>query len=133
MSISKDVIKSVMLDNQKDVERYELTPCIEADWAPRKIAVPEGGCDMESIQVKKHHLDTNQHVNNGQYVKMAEEFLPEGFETMQLRAEYKKQAYLGDVLIPYVVKCDNAIIVSLKGEDGSVYVNVEFAGTANGN
>lgn len=26
MSISKDVIKSVMLDNQKDVERYELTP-----------------------------------------------------------------------------------------------------------
>jgi hypothetical protein len=64
---------------------------------------------------------------------MAEEFLPEGFETMQLRAEYKKQAYLGDVLIPYVVKCDNAIIVSLKGEDGAVYVNVEFAGTANGN
>ena len=26
MSISKDVIKSVMLDSQKDVERYELTP-----------------------------------------------------------------------------------------------------------
>lgn len=123
------------------LKRYELTPCIEADWAPRKIAVPEGGCELEGIQVKKHHLDTNQHVNNGQYVKMAEEFLPEGFEIAQLRAEYKKQAYLNDVLIPYVVEvpretsikeeaCESAnaekIVVALKGEDGAVYVNVEF-------
>ena len=61
---------------------------------PRKITVPEGGQLLEPIVVKKHHLDTNHHVNNGQYVNIAMEHLPDGFAIRRMRAEYKKQAFL---------------------------------------
>ena len=105
---------------------YKLEPRLEMEYAPRKITIPAGGIDQEPIVVKKHHLDTNRHVNNGQYVDMAMEFLPEDFRIRQMRAEYKKQAFLEDVLFPYVVNTEGICAVALRDDKGQPYVNVEF-------
>ena len=76
--------------------RLVLSPC------PRKIPVP-GDCEAgEPIVVARHHIDTNHHVNNAQYVEMAREAIPEGLVIKELRADYKKAAVLGDVLTPRV-------------------------------
>lgn len=107
-------------------EGYECLPKMEMDYAPRKILVPEGGQYDETIQVKAYQLDTNQHVNNGQYVRIAAQYLEKGASVKQLRAEYKKQARLGDLLNPYVVKSDKKTIVSLLDENKQPYVNIEF-------
>ena len=80
------------------------------------------------IVVKKHHLDTNHHVNNGQYVNIAMEYLPDDFVIRQMRAEYKKQAFLDDVLHPYVVSTENDYVICLQDEAGKPYVSVEFQG-----
>ncbi|MBQ8230525.1 MAG: acyl-[Lachnospiraceae bacterium] len=112
------------------LEKYPVKPRLEMDYASRKIIVPESGVQKEPVAVKKHHLDTNHHVNNGQYINIAMEYLPEGFGrgrgVRQLRAEYKMQAFLNDVLYPYVVKSEDGVIVSLRNEVGKPYVNVEF-------
>lgn len=105
---------------------YVPEPKLPMDYAGRKIVIPEGGYTAEGIQVRKHHLDTNRHVNNGQYVDMALEFLPEGFVIRQMRAEYKKQAFLEDVLHPYIVQEASKCVVSLRDADGVPYVSVEF-------
>ena len=76
--------------------------------------------------VKKHHLDTNHHVNNGQYVNIAMEYLPDDFVIRQMRAEYKKQAFLDDVLHPYEVQTETGYIICLQDEEGRPYVSVEF-------
>ena len=81
---------------------------------------------LESFEVVKSHLDSNNHVNNGQYIAMAAAYVPEGFVTGSLRAEYKMQARLGDVMVPHVGKTDNGVTVSLRSQEGSVYCNVEF-------
>lgn len=107
-------------------QAYELEEKLDMEYAPRKIAVPEGGIKKEPIEVRVQHLDTNHHVNNGQYVRMAMEFLPEGFFIHQMRAEYKKQAVLCDILYPYAVMTENAWIISLQDREGNIYVNVEF-------
>ncbi len=112
--------------SQKMQEQYPLEDKLLMDYAPRKIAIPKGGIQEEPIVVKKHHLDTNHHVNNGQFVDMAMTFLPEGFVIGQLRVEYKKQAFLEDILCPYVVKEDENIVVNLTDADGKTYVSVEF-------
>lgn len=109
-------------------EKYALEERLPMDYAPRKIAVPNSGESREVIVVKKHHLDTNHHVNNGQYVDMALEFLPDGFVITQMRAEYKKQAFLDDVLYPYVAVEENRYIISLTDAEGKPYVIVEFSG-----
>ncbi len=108
-------------------EKYVLEERLPMDYAPRKIVVPKSGESREAIVVKKHHLDTNHHVNNGQYVDMALEFLPDGFVITQMRAEYKKQAFLDDVLYPYVAVEENSYIISLTDAEGKPYVIVEFS------
>lgn len=108
------------------VQGYTLGEKLDMEYAPRKIAVPEDGCAGEAIVVKQHHLDTNHHVNNGQFVDMAMDFLPHGFVIGQLRAEYKKQAFLNNVLVPYVVSEQDKVVVSLTDEKGAPYVVVEF-------
>lgn len=110
---------------EKMLERYRLEEKLPMDYAPRKIALPENGVHEESIVVKKHHLDTNHHVNNGQFVNMAMEFLPDGFEIAQLRAEYKKQAFLDDILYPLVAADDSKCVVNLADAEGRTCVSVE--------
>ena len=105
---------------------YGIDEKLDMDYAPRKITVPEGGQLLEPIVVKKHHLDTNHHVNNGQYVNIAMEYLPDDFVIHQMRAEYKKQAFLDDVLYPYIVSVESGYVVSLRDEEGRPYVSVEF-------
>ncbi|MBE5872806.1 MAG: acyl-[acyl-carrier-protein] thioesterase [Lachnospiraceae bacterium] len=105
---------------------YALSPKLDMEYAPRKIALPTQMEDEEPIMVKKHHLDTNNHVNNGQYVNMAMDFLPEGFIVKQLRVEYKKQAFLGDVIYPSVSYESNRFVVRLGDAEGSPYAVVEF-------
>jgi len=105
---------------------YRLESRLEMDYSPRKIKMPDELVREEPIVVKKHHLDTNLHVNNGQYIDMALEFLPEDFVVGQLRAEYKKQAWLGDVLYPYTAKAAGAYSIALRDENGEPYVNMLF-------
>ena len=62
--------------------------------------MPENGEAGEPFAVQKHHLDTNHHVNNGPYIQMAREYVPEGFPIRQMRAEYKKSALLGNMINP---------------------------------
>ncbi|MCI5501895.1 MAG: thioesterase [Lachnospiraceae bacterium] len=99
---------------------------LEMDYAPRKIKVPEGGEEGERFKVKEYHLDTNNHVNNGQYVRMAMIASGVSKRVRELRVEYKKQAVLGDVIVPVIYKKDNETFVSLNEEDGKPYAIVQF-------
>lgn len=106
--------------------KYPVEPKLEMEYAGRKIIVGEGGVYHEPVIVRKQHLDSNHHVNNGQYISIASDYLPEGFDIYQIRAEYKKQAHLHDVLIPYVVAGEDKVVISLRNEDDVVYMNAEF-------
>ncbi len=54
--------------DEKQIQAYELEEKLDMKYAPRKIAVPKECQEYPSFQVKSHHLDTNHHVNNGQYI-----------------------------------------------------------------
>ena len=113
------------------VAGYALEPRLDMDYAPRKIEIPEHGKKQEEILVKSHHIDSNNHVNNGQYVRIAMEYLPEGFTIRQMRAEYKKQAVLHDVIIIIAYEQDNRHTIALCNEDEEPYAVVEFTGGRN--
>lgn len=114
--------------NEDMIKAYVLADKLPMDYAPRKIALPRTeGAREERVEVKQQHLDTNRHVNNGQYVRMAMEYLPEGFAIGQMRAEYKKQARLGDTLWPVVYGTgDDCYTVALNNGEGEPYCVVEF-------
>lgn len=111
---------------EEDLAGYGTDEKLDMEYAPRKIALPEGLSEEPSFPVQKHHLDTNHHVNNCQYVRMAEDFLPEGAAVRQLRAEYKRQARLRDVICPRVRREEDKVTVVLGDEKGEPYTVVEF-------
>lgn len=136
---------------QKDAAPYTLEPAYPMEYAPRKITLPDPlpkvllettGQDFVSCQepsrypktgyppvtVTKMFLDTNNHVNNSQYVRLAQACLPETFRIRRMRAEYRRAAVLGDVIYPEVLTSPETkgCYVSLKDEAGNVYAVVEF-------
>ncbi len=108
------------------VQTYPKEDKIDMEYLPRKIAVEGEERQGETLVIQKHHLDCNNHVNNGQYIKIAGAYLPEGFEIRQMRAEYRKQAYLGNELFPYIYEHEKKITVSLCDGAKQPYVVVEF-------
>lgn len=112
------------------LEGYRLSEKLPMEYAPRKIPMPAEGKQEEELQVRTHHLDTNGHVNNGQYVRMAMDYIPAVFRIRQMRAEYKKQAVLHDRIMPATaVNAEKTLYtVSLNAEDGKPYSVVEFMG-----
>ncbi len=111
------------------IEAYPLEPRLDMEYADRKIKIPEGEVIRgEEILVRSNNLDTNNHVNNGQYIRMAIDSLPErDVIVSSMRAEYKKQAKLGDVLVPEIVRVSKndrmTYTISLKDtQDSSVCV-----------
>ena len=118
--------------SQEMLDGYQLSPKLEMEYLPRKIVVPDEGEARPEFVITRHYLDTNHHVNNGQYVQMALEYAEEDFVIKRLRAEYKKQAYEGDVFYPVVYQSENSCTVSLNDKTGEPYAVVEMTGRENG-
>lgn len=125
------------------IEGYPLEERLPMEYLDRKIALPE---DAEAIRcpavtIREHHLDTNAHVNNGQYIRIAMSVLMQLLEKegiseheidariRRIRAEYKEQAHLGDILHPHVFTFPEKAVhtISLEDETGKPYCIVELS------
>lgn len=110
------------------MSRYTLEPPFSMEYAPRKIVVSKDGRVEEPVKITRAYLDSNNHVNNARYVQIGEEYLPEGFRIQQLRAEYKRQALLGDIICPKVARTEKEWIISLNNENEQPYAVIAFQG-----
>lgn len=113
---------------QIQLDGYGLHPecALEENYGKRKVRVPAGGEVMEAFPVGERHLDTNGHVNNGQYIEMAQPYLAGGTHPSRIRAEYKKQALLGDLIVPRVCRDGATETVVLESETGEVFFIGEY-------
>lgn len=112
--------------NEEDISGYIPEERFDMEYTPRKILIPKNLTTLEGFPVIRSNIDTNNHVNNGQYIKMAEEFLPAGYHFKQMRAEYRKSAVLGDVITPMVCNDHNIYTVVLANKNGTPYTIIEF-------
>lgn len=107
-------------------DKYKTQEKLDMDYAPRKIKIPENLEQLDSFPVIRANIDTNNHVNNGQYVLMGEELLPEDFKIRQMRADYRNAAELGDLITPMIAQIDDGHVVVLADSKGKPYTTLEF-------
>ena len=113
----------------EDIDLYGIADPLPLEKVSRKIPVPkEGGQEQKAFVVQEYHLDTNHHVNNGQYVRMATAYLPETFVIRELRVEYRSQAMLGDTIRPVRYEMPDGYLVALQDSAGKAYCVVRFMG-----
>ena len=94
--------------------------------AERKLHLTGEPEVLESFKIMPHNLDTNRHVNNGQFVRLAADYIPDGTEVSEIRAEYHMQAHIGDIFVPHVFREKNSLGVSLRNPEGKSYCDVLF-------
>lgn len=93
---------------QQLVDGYTVEPDSHINLGlTRKIKPLEDELSLEPFTVREYMLDTNNHVNNSQYIKLALSLLRSDKSFNCFRAEYKKQARLGDVFYPNLVERDD--------------------------
>ena len=111
---------------KEHIEPYGTEEPLDMPYEGRKILMPEECEDMEPFPVRRYHIDTNEHVNNCQYVQMALEMLPREMSAGQLRVDYKKSAVLGDIIYPKVSREAERTVVELCDAEGKPYAVVEL-------
>lgn len=99
---------------------------IAFDWSDRKIKYEGEGVEGQPVAVHRFFIDTNEHMNNGKYIMVAEEYLPDDFKVERVRAEYRNAAVLGDVLYPVVYTEEHRITVALNDAEGKSYAVIQF-------
>lgn len=113
--ISDDAIASLTLE-----------PKQEMSYRGRRISLPkQDGTVMDPVRVMRADIDYNRHMNNANYVRIAMELLPEGFEVRDMRVEYRIAARLDDLLTPTVYSIEGGYIVSL-AVNGQPSAIIEF-------
>ena len=101
--LSEDAIASLTLEAKQ-----------EMNYRGRRIILPkQDGTVLEPVTVMRADIDYNRHMNNANYVRIAMELLPEGFEVHDMRVEYRIAAKQGDLLTPTLYPIDGGYIVSL--------------------
>lgn len=108
------------------IEAYKMEPKEPMDYAGRKIVISGDFETLEPVRVTKACLDTNHHMNNGRYVAVAMEYLPDDYSVRQIRVEYKRSAKYGDILIPKRQKTRGRVVILLENIEGEICVITEF-------
>lgn len=118
--------------NEEMMAAYGLDEKIDMEYCGKKLRPDkEAECHvMPEIVIGPQHIDTNNHVNNGQYVHIASAYIGRFFHEhsiiKRIKAEYKQQVHLDDVLVPKVYIHDSIMLVSLEDKSGKICTNVEY-------
>lgn len=117
-------------------EMVYLTDDEPLDLPPtqRKLTLAGKSEQLPSITVEERHLDMNRHVNNGQYVAMANDLIgarTNGFRPDRILVSYKRAAQLGDMIVPRFCTEKRGYAVDLTDTDGTSFavVRMERAAT----
>lgn len=111
---------------KEDSDAYECEDKLNMEYSLGKIKRADNYERKDIFKVRKYQLDINKHMNNGWYVKIAEEFIEEKSMVNSIRVEYKKSAMYNDDIISYVAKEDNRIVIELRNEKEEIFAIIEF-------
>ncbi len=111
---------------EKEKGIYEIESAYDMDYSSRKILYPENMQLAYTVPVSPNFLDTNHHVNNGVYIRLAANLIPENFVVNELRAQYQAAAHLGDTFYIRTKDENDIFYVALTDADENPYFVCEF-------
>lgn len=92
----------------------------------RRVKVPDEMTHFAPIEVRRGLIDTNEHVNNCQYVQIALDILPRETLPREVRVDYRRAAVLGDTIYPSISHESDRIVAVLADATDSPYAVVEL-------
>lgn len=99
----QEVMDSIYIEEKKPM-----------NYLPRRIMVPRVELKPYTpFTVGKNDIDYNGHMNNANYIRMAEELRPDDFQVGVVRIEFRMPAKLHDEITPFVFQDGPKLYVQL--------------------
>jgi acyl-ACP thioesterase len=120
--------RPMRIPQSEHVYLEDTTP-LDLPPTQRKLKLVGEGVPKDPVTVTEQHLDSNRHVNNGQYIAMADNVVrgvEEDFDIGRLLVQYKNAARLGDVIVPELFVEDAGYAVNLGDGNGDSYAIVRM-------
>lgn len=105
---------------------YTVLPKLDEEFDIKRISIPENSVSEEEFSIGYQNLDTNGHVNNGEYIRLALGYVPKEAVIKGIKVEYRNQAFLGDRIIPKKAISDKDCIISFMNEEDIPYAVLDF-------
>lgn len=106
-------------------EPYTLEEALDMSKFKRLIIEEDKLTKCDQITVSPVFLDTNGHVNNVNYLNIAESHIAKA-EYNEVYAEYRNQAFLKDEIYVYTCQENESWQVVLKNQKDEILVKTEF-------
>ncbi len=108
------------------VDPYGTHEPLPMPHEPHKIVLPNAMEEREPFAVRRSMIDTNEHVNNCQYLQMAMELLPCEAAVRTARIDFRRAAVMGDVIYPFIAQEKGRAVAELCDAEGAPFVAVEL-------
>lgn len=112
--------------DKEEKAAYPTEPAYEMEYKPRKVSCPADLTLTQKVEVCQNYLDTNNHVNNGQYIRLAVNVLPPDYEVRELRAEFRRAAKMGDTMHIHTARTAEHYYAVFTDAAGTPYFLSEF-------
>ncbi len=117
-----------VIATEEDVAPFGMGEPYPMEHVSRKVKYPKDVEYVDSVRVCENHMDTNEHMNNGEYVRIAADHLPLGYEVEELRVEYRLAAKLGEEIFIYSKQTEEGYFVVMTDKEQSPYAITCFKG-----
>lgn len=112
--------------SEEDLRGYVVGDKIPNLESTKRIKLSTDRIAQDKTKVLKTYIDTNNHMNNTAYFRLAQEYIPDDLEYNTVEAVYIKEATEGTVLVPFVHKESNGVGISFESEDGTALTKIKL-------
>ena len=111
---------------EEDMKMYSMEKAFDDIAVSRKMKLSTEREKQAEYKVLKTYIDSNGHMNNADYIRVATELLPEDFQWQEMHIIYQKEVLEGDTMIPYIHNEPEGIGISIENTDGEVITKIKF-------
>ena len=101
-----------------DISKYQLGEAFDSLKVSRKLKFQGEREVLGTTKVFKSFIDTNGHLNNADYMRIVEQFLPKGKKYNQIEIVYKKEALIDEEIVCVAYNNQDYLGINLESADG---------------
>lgn len=111
---------------EADTAMYKIEEGFENLKANRKIYFEGEKKAFPPFKVLKTYIDNNGHMNNAEYLRVAQEFLPANQNWKSLNIVYNKEAMEGEEIVPYIYEESDGIGICFESVTGEILTKIKL-------
>ena len=109
-----------------DISKYQLGEAFDSLKVSRKLKFQGEREVLGTTKVFKSFIDTNGHLNNADYMRIVEQFLPKGKKYNQIEIVYKMEYLIDEEIVCVAYNNQDYLGINLESADGQIHGQIKL-------